>query len=58
LESASKGITVNAIAPGYINTEMVAAVQPEVLQKVIAAIPAGRLGMAEELAARRAVPGG
>ena len=50
LESASKGITVNAIAPGYINTEMVAAVQPEVLQKVIAAIPAGRLGMAEELA--------
>jgi acetoacetyl-CoA reductase len=50
LESAGKGITVNAIAPGYINTEMVAAVHPEVLAKVIATIPAGRLGMAEEVA--------
>jgi acetoacetyl-CoA reductase len=50
LESASKGITVNAVAPGYINTEMVQAVAPEVLQKIIAQIPVGRLGTAEDVA--------
>jgi acetoacetyl-CoA reductase len=44
LESASKNITVNAIAPGYCDTNMVAALPPETLQRIIAAIPAGRLG--------------
>jgi acetoacetyl-CoA reductase len=50
LESAAKGITVNAIAPGYIATEMVAAVSPEVLARIVAQIPVGRLGHAEEIA--------
>lgn len=49
-EGAFKGVTVNAIAPGYIATEMVAAVEPSVLQKIIAQIPVGRLGQAEEIA--------
>ena len=43
-EGARFGITVNAIAPGYVDTEMVRAVPPEVLQKIIARIPVGRLG--------------
>jgi acetoacetyl-CoA reductase len=43
-EGARFGITVNAIAPGYVDTEMVRAVAPEVLQKIIARIPVGRLG--------------
>ncbi len=42
--------TVNAIAPGYIDTEMVAAVPPEVLEKIVARVPVGRLGKAEEIA--------
>jgi acetoacetyl-CoA reductase len=50
-ETASKGITVNAIAPGYIDTEMVSAVPQAVLEKIIGAIPVGRLGKAEEIAA-------
>lgn len=50
LESASKGITVNAVAPGYINTEMVQAVDAAILQKIIAQIPAGRLGTPEDVA--------
>lgn len=50
LECAAKGITVNAIAPGYIDTDMVRAVPDDVLQKIIAQVPAGRLGMAEEVA--------
>ncbi|HRE44119.1 MAG TPA: acetoacetyl-CoA reductase [Terricaulis sp.] len=50
-ESAAKGVTVNVIAPGYIDTDMVAAVPPEVLQKIIGTIPAGRLGRAEEIGA-------
>jgi acetoacetyl-CoA reductase len=50
LENANKGITVNTLAPGYIDTEMVRAVPPEALAKVIARIPAGRLGKAEEIA--------
>jgi acetoacetyl-CoA reductase len=50
-ETASKGITVNAIAPGYIDTEMVSAVPQAVLDKIISAIPVGRLGKAEEIAA-------
>jgi acetoacetyl-CoA reductase len=50
-ESAKSGITVNAICPGYINTEMVQAVPKEVLDKnVIPLIPAGRLGEADEIA--------
>ncbi len=49
-EGAFKGVTVNAIAPGYIATEMVAAVGESVLQKIIAQIPVGRLGEAEEIA--------
>jgi len=44
--SAAKGITVNAIAPGYIDTDMVAAVTAEVLAKIVARIPVGRLGKA------------
>jgi acetoacetyl-CoA reductase len=49
-EGASKGVTVNAIAPGYIDTDMVAAVPEDVLKKIIATIPVGRLGKAEEIA--------
>jgi len=49
-ESAKKGITVNAVAPGYIETEMVAAVPPEVLKSIVANIPVGRLGTAMEIA--------
>ena len=49
-EGARAGITVNAIAPGYIDTEMVAAVPPEVLEKIVAKIPVGRLGQASEIA--------
>jgi acetoacetyl-CoA reductase len=51
LESAAKGITVNAIAPGYVATEMVAAVAPEILAKIVAQVPIGRLGHTEEIAA-------
>jgi acetoacetyl-CoA reductase len=49
-EGAAKNITVNAIAPGYIDTDMVRAVPPQVLEKIIAKIPVGRLGRAEEIA--------
>jgi acetoacetyl-CoA reductase len=49
-EGAKKGVTVNAIAPGYIDTDMVAAVPPEVLAKIVAKIPVGRLGQAYEIA--------
>jgi acetoacetyl-CoA reductase len=49
-EGAAKGITVNAIAPGYINTDMVRAVPANVLEKIVAKIPVGRLGKAEEIA--------
>jgi len=49
-EGARAGITVNAIAPGYIDTDMVAAVPEDVLQKIVAKIPVGRLGKAEEIA--------
>jgi acetoacetyl-CoA reductase len=50
-ENAKKGITVNAICPGYIDTDMVAGVPPKVLETIIAQIPVGRLGKAEEVAA-------
>ena len=49
-EGAKFGVTVNAIAPGYIDTDMVAAVPPPVLEKIVAKIPVGRLGQAEEIA--------
>jgi acetoacetyl-CoA reductase len=49
-EVARKGITVNCVAPGYIETEMVAAVPEPVLEKIVAGIPVGRLGQATEIA--------
>ena len=50
-ENASKGITVNAIAPGYIGTELVRAIDPDVLAKrIVPQIPVGRLGEPEEIA--------
>jgi acetoacetyl-CoA reductase len=49
-EGARNGVTVNAIAPGYIDTDMVAAVPEDVLGKIVARIPVGRLGKAEEIA--------
>ena len=49
-EGAKFGVTVNAIAPGYIDTDMVAAVPEPVLEKIVAKIPVGRLGKASEIA--------
>jgi acetoacetyl-CoA reductase len=49
-EGAKFGVTVNAIAPGYIDTDMVAAVPEPVLEKIVAKIPVGRLGQADEIA--------
>lgn len=49
-EGAGKGITVNAIAPGYVDTDMVRAVPEKVLEKIIRTIPVGRLGRAEDIA--------
>ena len=49
-ECANKGITVNAVAPGYINTEMVAAVSADVMKGIVSKIPVGRLGEAVEIA--------
>jgi acetoacetyl-CoA reductase len=49
-EGAKAGVTVNAIAPGYIDTDMVAAVPQDVLAKIVTKIPVGRLGHAEEIA--------
>jgi acetoacetyl-CoA reductase len=50
LEGAAKGVTVNAIAPGYVDTDMVRAVPQKVLEKIIATIPVGRLGYASDIA--------
>jgi acetoacetyl-CoA reductase len=49
-EGAARGITVNAVAPGYVDTDMVRAVPADVLDKIIARIPVGRLGKAEDIA--------
>ncbi len=49
-EGAGRGITVNAVAPGYVDTEMVRAVPKDVLEKIVARIPVGRLGKAEDIA--------
>jgi acetoacetyl-CoA reductase len=51
LENARKGVTVNCVAPGYIDTDMMAGIAPEVLAGIVGQIPAGRLGRAEEIAA-------
>jgi acetoacetyl-CoA reductase len=49
-ESAGKGITVNAIAPGYIKTDMTSAIREDILQQIISGIPVGRMGEPEEIA--------
>ena len=49
-EVASKGVTVNTVSPGYIGTEMVRAIRPDVLDKIVATIPVKRLGAPEEIA--------
>jgi acetoacetyl-CoA reductase len=49
-EGARFGVTVNTVAPGYINTDMVAAVPPDQLEKIVAKVPVGRLGEANEIA--------
>src|SRR3546814_3171900 len=48
-EVASKGVTVNTISPGYIGTDMVRAIRPDVLEKIVATIPVKRLGAPEEI---------
>ena len=50
LENAGKGITVNTIAPGYVDTDLLSGISPEVMEKLVAKIPVGRLGRAEEIA--------
>jgi acetoacetyl-CoA reductase len=50
LENARNGITVNCVCPGYIDTDMVAAVSEKVMEGIVAAIPVGRLGKADEIA--------
>ncbi|MEO8298716.1 MAG: acetoacetyl-CoA reductase [Burkholderiales bacterium] len=49
LEMANKGVTVNTVSPGYIGTDMVQAIRPDVLQKIVAQIPIGRVGRPEEI---------
>src|SRR5579872_7185925 len=49
-EGAGRGITVNAVAPGYVDTDMVRAVPADLLEKIVARIPVGRLGKAEDIA--------
>ena len=49
-ELANKGVTVNTVSPGYIGTEMVKAIRPEVLEKIVATIPVKRLGEPSEIA--------
>jgi len=49
-EVASKGVTVNTVSPGYIGTDMVKAIRPDVLDKIVATIPVKRLGTPEEIA--------
>lgn len=49
-EVASKGVTVNTVSPGYIGTDMVTAIRPDILEKIVATIPVKRLGQPEEIA--------
>jgi acetoacetyl-CoA reductase len=49
-EVVKKGVTVNTISPGYVDTDMVRAIKPEVLQSIVASIPMGRLAKPEEIA--------
>ena len=49
-ELAAKGVTVNTVSPGYIGTDMVKAIKPEILEKIVATIPVKRLGTPEEVA--------
>jgi acetoacetyl-CoA reductase len=49
-EVASKGVTVNTVSPGYIGTDMVKAIRPDVLEKIVSGVPAKRLGKPEEIA--------
>jgi acetoacetyl-CoA reductase len=49
-ELASKGVTVNTVSPGYIGTDMVKSIRPDVLEKIVAGVPAKRLGTPEEIA--------
>lgn len=49
-EMANKGVTVNTVSPGYIGTDMVKAIKPEVLDKIVATIPVKRLGTPDEIA--------
>lgn len=53
-EVASKGVTVNTISPGYIGTDMVRAIRPDMLEKIVATIPVRRLGTPEEIASMTA----
>jgi len=48
-EVASKGVTVNTVSPGYIGTDMVRAIKPEILEKIVATIPVRRLGTPQEI---------
>ena len=48
-EMANKGVTVNTVSPGYIGTDMVRAIKPEVLEKIVGTIPVKRLGTPEEI---------
>jgi acetoacetyl-CoA reductase len=48
-EVANKGITVNTVSPGYIGTDMVSAMRPDVLEKIVAGIPVKRLGTPQEI---------
>jgi acetoacetyl-CoA reductase len=50
LESARKGITVNAIAPGYVKTDLLSGVSEDVMKAIVGQIPVGRLGEADEVA--------
>ena len=50
LELASKNVTVNTVSPGYVGTEMVRAIRPDVLEKIVGTVPLKRLGMPEEIA--------
>jgi acetoacetyl-CoA reductase len=49
-ENARKGVTVNCVCPGYIDTDMVAGISEKVLEAIVAQIPVGRLGKADEIA--------